>query len=241
VDAFWESFRLDPRQPGHASMRASDADREIVRAVLADAYADGRLTREEHDDRLNTLYASRTLGEVPSLVSDLVPPDGLPAAPAPLPLADLRTRGARKWRKDVEESFAAFLVPSIICTVIWIAVTGRGFFWPAFPMLFLGLNLVKTVVQRESAIEREVLRLEEQAAKDAAPELPTGRDDPDEGASLRRGRILTAPVHSTTGRGAPGAGPCRRGTSGSRRSPAPSWGPCTRPAGPGRPAATRPR
>jgi hypothetical protein len=165
-------------------MRASDADREIVRAVLADAYADGRLTREEHDDRLNTLYASRTLGEVPSLVSDLVPPDGLPAAPAPLPLADLRTRGARKWRKDVEESFAAFLVPSIICTVIWIAVTGRGFFWPAFPMLFLGLNLVKTVVQRESAIEREVLRLEEQAAKDAAPELPTGRDDPDEGASL---------------------------------------------------------
>jgi hypothetical protein len=45
VEAFWESFRLDPRQPGHASMRASDADREIVRAMLADAYADGRLTR----------------------------------------------------------------------------------------------------------------------------------------------------------------------------------------------------
>ena len=45
MEAFWESFRLDPRQPGHASMRASDADREIVRAMLADAYADGRLTR----------------------------------------------------------------------------------------------------------------------------------------------------------------------------------------------------
>jgi hypothetical protein len=80
----------------------------------------------------------------------------------------------------VEESLAAFLVPSIICTVIWIAVTGRGFFWPAFPMLFLGLNLIKTVVQRESVIEREVLRLEEQAAQDAAPGLPTGRGDPDE-------------------------------------------------------------
>jgi hypothetical protein len=35
-------------------------------------------------------------------------------------------------------------------------------------------------VQRESVIEREVRRLEEQAAKDAAPELPTGRGDPDE-------------------------------------------------------------
>jgi Domain of unknown function (DUF1707) len=71
MEAFWESFRLDPRQPGHASMRASDADREIVRAVLADAYADGRLAREEYDDRLNTLYGSRTLGEMPSLVTDL--------------------------------------------------------------------------------------------------------------------------------------------------------------------------
>ena len=185
METFWESFRLDPRQPGHASMRASDADREIVRAVLADAFADGRLTREEYDDRLNTLYGSRTLGEVSSLVTDLVPLDGPPTAPAPLLRADLRTRGARKWRKDVEESFAAFLVPSIICTVIWIAVTGGGFFWPVFPMLFLGLNLVKTVVQRESVIEREVLRLEEQAAKDTAPELPAERGDPDE---AREGR-----------------------------------------------------
>jgi uncharacterized protein DUF1707 len=133
VEAFWESFRLDPRQPGHASMRASDADREIVRAVLADAYADGRLTREEYDDRLNTLYGSRTLGEVSSLVTDLVPPDGPPMAPAPLLRADLRTRGARKWRKDVEESFVAFLIPSIICTVIWIAVSGGGFFGQCSP------------------------------------------------------------------------------------------------------------
>jgi hypothetical protein len=172
VETFWESFRLDPRQPGHASMRASDADREIVRGMLADAFADGRLTREEYDDRLNTLYGSRTLGEVPSLVTDLVPLEDPPAASAPLLRADARTRGARKWRKDVEESFAAFLVPSIICTVIWLAITGGGFFWPVFPMVFLGLNLVKTVVQRESVIEREVLRLEEQAAKDTAPELP---------------------------------------------------------------------
>jgi hypothetical protein len=108
VEAFWASFRLDPRRPEHASMRASDADREIVRVMLADAYADGRLTHEEYDDRLNTLYGSRTLGQVPSLVTDLVPPDGLPMASAPRLPADLRTRGVRKWRKDVEESFAAF-------------------------------------------------------------------------------------------------------------------------------------
>jgi hypothetical protein len=71
----------------------------------------------------------------------------------------------------VEESIAAFLVPSAICTVIWILV-GGGFFWPVFPMLFLGLNLVKTVVQRESAIEREVARLEKRAARDALSDSP---------------------------------------------------------------------
>ena len=41
--------------------------------MLADAFVDGRLTREEYDDRQNTLYASRTLGEMPALVTDLVP------------------------------------------------------------------------------------------------------------------------------------------------------------------------
>jgi len=181
VENFWESFRLDPRQAGNASMRASDADRELVRTVLADAYGDGRLTREEYDDRLNTLYGSLTLGELPSLVADLMPSGNPSAGPARLHPADLRVRGARKWRKDVEEAFAAFLVPSAICTVIWIAA-GGGFFWPVFPMLFLGLNLVRTVVQRESAIEREVVRLEKQAAKDALPDSPAGRGDREETA-----------------------------------------------------------
>jgi hypothetical protein len=171
LENFWESFRLDPRQPGNASMRASDADRELVRAVMVDAYGDGRLTREEYDDRLNTLYASRTLSELPALIADLMPADSPPAVPAPLRPAELRARGARKWRRDVEESFAAFLVPSAICTVIWIAV-GGGFFWPLFPMVFLGLNVLKTIVQRETAIEREVARLAKQAAKDALPDSP---------------------------------------------------------------------
>lgn len=168
---FWESFRLDPRQPENASMRASDADREIVRDVLAEAYADGRLTREEYDDRLGTLYSSRTIGELPSLVTDLVPARGPSSTPVPSPSADPRARGTRKWRRDVEEALTAFLIPSIICSVIWIA-SSRGFFWPAFPMVFLGLNLVRTVVQRESVIEREVRRLEKQASPSAEPPQP---------------------------------------------------------------------
>jgi hypothetical protein len=177
VATFWESFRLDPRQSENASMRASDADREIVRVALAEAYADGRLTREEYDERLGTLYASRTIGELPALVTDLVPASDSPSVPVPSPDADLRARGARKWRRDVEEAFTAFFIPNLICVVIWVA-SARGFFWPAFPMVFLGINLIRTVIQRESVIDREVRRLEKlearrlekQAAKDAPPD-----------------------------------------------------------------------
>jgi hypothetical protein len=181
VETFWESFRLDPRQDGNASMRASDADRELVRTVLVDAYGDGRLTREEYDERLNDLYGSRTLGELPPLVADLMASGSPTAVPAALQPADLRARGARKWRREVEESLAGFLFPSTICVVIWIVV-GGGFFWPVFPIVFLGLNLLKTVVQRESAIEREVARLEKQAASDALPGSPASRGDQEETA-----------------------------------------------------------
>jgi Domain of unknown function (DUF1707) len=181
VETFWESFRLDPRRPQNAPMRASDADREVVRTVLAEAYADGRLTRDEYDGRLNTLFGIRTLGEVSPLVDDLVPSDSSPATPAAaLPRSDLRALGARKWRRDVEESFVAFLVPSVICTVIWIAVSRAGFFWPVFPMLFLGLNLIKTIAQRESVIDREVRRLQKKDAKDALSKPLADRDHPDQ-------------------------------------------------------------
>jgi hypothetical protein len=156
-------------------MRASDADREVVRAVLTEAYSDGRLNREEYDERLGTLYGGRTLGDLPPLVADLVPPGSLAtgnpaAAPALLPRTDpaeLRARGVIKWRKDVEGAIGAFLIPGIICTMLWAAFGHGGFFWPMFPLLFLGINLVNTVVRRETAIQGEVARLEKRAAKEA--------------------------------------------------------------------------
>ena len=39
-----------PRRPG--GMRAGDADRTLVSDLLSAAYAEGRLTREEHDTRV---------------------------------------------------------------------------------------------------------------------------------------------------------------------------------------------
>lgn len=59
------------RFPGH--MRAADSDRAIVSDLLSAAYAEGRLTREEHDSRLERAMAAKTFEDLRVLTGDLVP------------------------------------------------------------------------------------------------------------------------------------------------------------------------
>lgn len=55
--------------------RASDAERDWFCAVLERHFADGRLSREELDERLEKALGARSLGELYALVSDLpIPP-----------------------------------------------------------------------------------------------------------------------------------------------------------------------
>jgi hypothetical protein len=169
VKSFWESFRVDPRRPGNAQLRASDADREVVRTLLDEAYGDGRLTQQEFDERLTTLFAARTFGEIPPLVVDLVPADDQLAAAVALPAADLRARAEARWRREMRESFAGFLFPTVICLVVWLT-TGGGFFWPAFPIAVTGLHLVRRALRRESIVEAEIRRLEKQEREQAEKE-----------------------------------------------------------------------
>lgn len=71
-------------------LRASDADRAGVVEVLGAAYADGRITAQERDERMRTAYEARTFGELAVLVHDL--PDG--QRTAGLPDLDERSVGA---------------------------------------------------------------------------------------------------------------------------------------------------
>ncbi len=90
------------------NIRASDADRERGVGVLAGAVADGRLTTEEHGERVARAYAARTLGDLAELTSDLA---GTQAQPLRLDLskAVLAIFGSevRAGRWIVPESFAA--------------------------------------------------------------------------------------------------------------------------------------
>lgn len=66
-----------------ARVLVSDADRNRFADVIGDAFAEGRLTRDEYEDRLTVTMGART-------VADLVPVlEGLPPAVAAAALAPL--------------------------------------------------------------------------------------------------------------------------------------------------------
>jgi Domain of unknown function (DUF1707)/Cell wall-active antibiotics response 4TMS YvqF len=65
-------------RPAPRDLRASDADRERIFALLSDAAADGRLTLDEHAQRVEQAHAARTIGELAALTADLVAPSAQP-------------------------------------------------------------------------------------------------------------------------------------------------------------------
>nr|WP_205616030.1 DUF1707 domain-containing protein [Streptomyces harenosi] len=52
-------------------MRASDADRDRIADMLREALAEGRLTAEEHAERVEGVLAAKTVGELDVFVRDL--------------------------------------------------------------------------------------------------------------------------------------------------------------------------
>ncbi|EID55832.1 DUF1707 domain-containing protein [Saccharomonospora xinjiangensis] len=80
-------------------LRIGTAEREAASHVLADHFAEGRLTTAEYEERIDRVLTARTRGDVRPLFADLPEPHpaflttATPAtvAPAPTPAADLTT------------------------------------------------------------------------------------------------------------------------------------------------------
>jgi hypothetical protein len=56
---------------GYGQMRASDRDRDSANTLLQTAYAEGRLTKDEYDDRSGQLLRSQTYAQLQALTADL--------------------------------------------------------------------------------------------------------------------------------------------------------------------------
>lgn len=162
MESIWPSFRLDPREPQHAALRASDADRALVSSLLADAYADGRLSPAEYDERESANLAAKTLGELPPLIGDLVGPVGqLARRPVVRSPQELRRAAVRQHLRDTCETTAAASTPFIICLVIWLFTSPGGYFWPMWAAIPMILAAGSEIVGAPAAIRRKQARLEQ--------------------------------------------------------------------------------
>lgn len=65
----------------NSRLRASDADRDSAATVINNALAEGRLTADEHADRLDAIYSAKTHADLVPLLEDL-PTSGAAAVPA---------------------------------------------------------------------------------------------------------------------------------------------------------------
>jgi Domain of unknown function (DUF1707)/Cell wall-active antibiotics response 4TMS YvqF len=73
---------MDPQGFGENDrLRASDADRDRAATVINTAMAEGRLTAEEHSERLDAIYSAKTHADIVPLLDDL-PGSAVAAAPA---------------------------------------------------------------------------------------------------------------------------------------------------------------
>ncbi|MFH9606629.1 DUF1707 domain-containing protein [Streptomyces sp. NPDC017448] len=57
--------------PAADGLRASDADRDRIADILREAMAEGRLTADEHAERVDLVYRAKTVGELQPLIRDL--------------------------------------------------------------------------------------------------------------------------------------------------------------------------
>ena len=160
----WREFEHDPRDPQYAGMRASDRDRAVVHDVLASAYAEGRLDREELDERTAAVTAAKTYAELLPPIRDLTA-DAAPVPFTPAPAGDLERQARLYYSEKLREAFFGFLIPNLIVWAIWF-MSGHGFVWPIFVLIPTGANLARVVASRGSIIEERVQKLQRRQAKE---------------------------------------------------------------------------
>ena len=154
----WSQFDDDPRLPSNAAIRASDRDRAVIEAVLTDAFAEGRITRSEYDERVEAALTSRTLGDLVPLVHDL------PVVRATR--STIPQDAARAYVQARRQAMWGFLSVSVICWAIWAGTSFGEFAWPFFVMLGTGMNAARVTWQKDEIIAEETRRLEKEERKE---------------------------------------------------------------------------
>ncbi|MDA0182299.1 DUF1707 domain-containing protein [Solirubrobacter phytolaccae] len=118
---------------GELDIRAGDDDRERVVGLLHRHAQAGRLEPIELDERVEAALTAKTFRELEQLTRDLPDETRSPQARA---VAARRSEVAK-----LREHVGFWLTVSTITVAVW-AATGADYFWPVWPIGFIGLTVV---------------------------------------------------------------------------------------------------
>lgn len=126
--------RVEPlRPPGPHTLRVGDAERDAAAADLGEHYAAGRLTLDELNERLDTVFSAKTFGQLVKVMADMPGPGRLPwrvgpgrhggleARPGPAPDGAWRTGGFQESPTSTERAgrYAALCL-LVLAMLIWL-------------------------------------------------------------------------------------------------------------------------
>ena len=102
-----------------STIRLSDAERESAAADLGEHFAQGRLTVDEHAERLEQVWAAKTRGEIAPIFRDLPSPYAAVATPAAQD-DDGRywNSGPRPFRRGVPAPLLVVLAVLIVASAV---------------------------------------------------------------------------------------------------------------------------
>ncbi|HCB04309.1 MAG TPA: DUF1707 domain-containing protein [Nocardioides sp.] len=101
------------------TIRLSDAEREAAAADLGEHFAQGRLTVDEHAERLEQVWAAKTRAEIAPIFRDLPSPYAAVAAqPVPTDAGHYWNSGMRPFRRGVPAPFLVVLAVLIAASVV---------------------------------------------------------------------------------------------------------------------------
>ncbi|HET8662763.1 MAG TPA: DUF1707 domain-containing protein [Nocardioides sp.] len=169
--SLWGRFEHDPRDPAYAGMRASDRDRAVVHDVLAEAYSEGRIDRDELDERTTQVDAAKTYADLVPPLQDLTVDAATPAVSV-VRRPDLQRQAEGYYVEKRSEALMGFLIPNLICWAIWFMTGHDAFIWPVFVLIPTAGNLVRVLASKQSIIDGRVEKLERRQAKALEPPEP---------------------------------------------------------------------
>lgn len=118
------------RLMARSQILASDTERERAVESLRHFFADGRISSNEFEDRVERAYDARTRGELDALFTDL-----------PSHRMRRRSRALRRANRAAMRAHArSYAAVNGGLVAIW-GVTGAGAFWPGWSMGFWGMFL----------------------------------------------------------------------------------------------------